>query len=365
MKIALNLRCQLLLATLAVLSLQTLWGADLQRVEEREFGRTRSGKSVKQFTLRNAGGMTARVITYGAIITELQAPDRNGKMANVVLGAETMEAYNNGFNASAAVIGRVANRIAKARFTLDGKEYKLAANNGPNHLHGGRVGFGNVVWEGEAQPAGKNQASVKLTYHSTDGEEGYPGNLTVIVTYTLNDRNEFQIDYEAKTDKATPVNLTNHAYFNLAGSGNILNHDLWLASTQYTLADDLLIPTGEFANVKGTPLDFTKRTRIGARIDQLKPKLNGYDHNYVVPGEKGKLRICGRLYDSGTGRVMEVKTTEPGVQLYTGNHLNFGGVCLETQHYPDSINQPKFPSTVLRPNQAFKSTTTFAFSTEK
>ena len=357
----------LLTLTLTLLSSLT-WTSfaapSIKRVEERDFGQTKEGKPVRQYVLRNSKGMTAKVITFGAIITEIQAPDRKGHMENVVLGADKMETYNKGFNSSAAVIGRVANRIAKARFSLDGTEYKLAANNGPNHLHGGLVGFGSVLWDGMALADRAHESSVQLSYHSRDGEEGYPGNMTVTVIYTLTDANEFRIDYEAKSDKATPVNLTNHAYFNLAGGGNILNHDLWLASGTYTLADELLIPTGEFASVKGTPLDFTERTRIGARFDQLPPKLNGYDHNYVVDGSPGMMRIAARLYEAKSGRVMEVRTTEPGVQLYTGNHLNHGGVCLETQHYPDSINQPRFPSTVLRPNQTFKSTTSFAFSTE-
>jgi aldose 1-epimerase len=334
----------------------------MKRLDEQDFGKTSEGAVVKLFTVRNAKGMSVKVMTYGAIITEINAPDRQGVMTNVLLGADDFDQYRKGFPASAAVIGRFANRIAKARFTLDGVEYKLAANNGPNHLHGGRKGFAQVLWQSKALPAGQHEASVQFTYLSKDGEEGYPGNLTVKVIYTLTDDNELRIEYEATTDKATPVNLTNHAYFNLAGAGDVLDHELWLATDRYTLADDELIPTGEIASVKGTPLDFTTPTRIGARIDQLKPKPGGYDHNFVLKGDGKSLVLAARASEPKSGRMMEVRTTEPGVQLYTGNHLKHGGFCLETQHYPDSVNRPSFPSTILRPGQTFKSTTTFAFS---
>jgi aldose 1-epimerase len=279
-----------------------------------------------------------------------------------VLGADTLEAYLKGFGGAAAVIGRVANRIAKARFTLDGVEYKLAANSGSNHIHGGRVGFARVVWQARALPARDDAASAQFTYVSRDGEEGYPGTLTVRVTYTLTDANELRLEYEATTDKATPVNLTNHAYFNLAGFGDVLDHELWLAADRYTPADGELIPTGEIASVKGTPLDFTTSTRVGARIEQLKPRPNGYDHNYVINGGGQSLVLAARVTEPRSGRVMEMRTTEPGVQLYTGNHLQHRGLCLETQHYPDSVNQPQFPSTILRPGQTFRSTTSFVFS---
>ena len=333
----------------------------LKRIEESEFGKMPDGTPVKLFTLRNAKGMTAKAISYGAIVTELHTPDRTGALASVVLGASSLEQYLRGANA-AAVIGRVANRIAKARFTLVGKEYTVAANSGPNHIHGGRKGFAQQVWQAKALPAGSREAAVQFTYLSKDGEEGYPGNLTVKVTYTLTDENALRIDYEAVTDKATPVNLTNHAYFNLAGQGDALDHELWLSADRYTLADDQLIPTGEIASVKGTPLDFTTSTRIGARIEQLKPRPNGYDHNYVIPGGGKSLVLAARVTEPKSGRVMEVRTTEPGVQLYTGNHLKHGALCLETQHYPDSVNKPNFPSTILRPGETFKSTTEFAFS---
>ncbi|HEY9171975.1 MAG TPA: aldose epimerase family protein [Verrucomicrobiae bacterium] len=335
---------------------------DLRRVEEREFGALPDGTPVKQITLRNARGMVVRVISHGAIITEIQALDRHGARTNVVLGADTLERYLKGFNAPAAVIGRVANRIAKARFTLEGVEYKLAANNGPNHLHGGRVGFARVVWQAKPLPPATHEAAAQFTYVSRDGEEGYPGTLTVTVTYTLTDANELRLDYEATTDQATPVNLTNHAYFNLAGFGDVLDHELWLNADRYTPADDQLIPTGEIASVKGTPLDFTTATRIGARIEQLKPHPNGYDHNYVINRGSAPLALAARVTERNSGRVMEVRTTEPGVQLYTGNHLKHAALCLETQHFPDSVNQPAFPSTILRRGETFRSTTVFAFS---
>ena len=349
---------------LAVFVGQANGATAMKRLEEQDFGKTPDGTVVKLFTLRNAKGMSAKVMTYGGIITQVQVPDRNGALKNVVLGADSLDQYLKGFPGAAALIGRFANRIAKARFTLDGVEYTLAANNGPNHLHGGRQGFSQVVWQAKALPTGPHDAAVQLTYLSKDGEEGYPGNLTVTVTYTLTDDNELRIDYAATTDKATPINLTNHAYFNLAGSGDVLEQELWLAADRYTPADDQLIPTGEIASVKGTPLDFTTPTRIGARIEQLKPKPGGYDHNFVLPGDGKSLVLAARASDPKSGRVMEVRTTEPGVQLYTGNHLKHGGFCLETQHYPDSVHRPNFPSVILRPGQSFKSTTVFAFSTK-
>lgn len=334
----------------------------LKRIEDREFGKMPDGTPVQQITLRNAHGMVAKVISYGAILIELQAPDRNGAFTNMVLGTDSLEGYLKGFNAPAAVIGRVANRIAKARFTLDGVEYKLAANDGPNHIHGGRANFSRKVWQTKALPATEREASVQFTYVSRDGEEGYPGTLTAKVAYTLTEANELRLDYEATTDKATPINLTSHAYFNLAGFGDVLDHEVWLNADRYTPADDQLIPTGEIASVKGTALDFTTATRIGARIDQLKPRPNGYDHNYVINGGGEFLTLAARATEPMSGRIMEVRTTEPGVQLYTGNHLKHGALCLETQHYPDSVNKPQFPSTILRSGQTFRSTTVFAFS---
>jgi aldose 1-epimerase len=331
----------------------------LTRLEEREFGRMPDGTAVKQFTLRNANGMLVRVMTYGAIINEVEVADRNGTMTNVVLGARTFDPYLNGFQTPAAVIGRVANRIANARFTLDGVEYKLAANSPPHHIHGGVRGFGQRVWQAQPLPAEEHAAAVRFTYFSRDGEEGYPGNLTASVTYTLTDDNQLRLDYKATTDKATPVNFTSHGYYNLAGSGDVSGHELWLAADHYTLANDELIPTGETASVIGTPLDFTVPALIGSRAGQLKPKARVYDHNFVINGGGNSLVLAARVRDPQSGRVMELRTTQPGVQFYTGNPRGF---CLETQHYPDSIHHPNFPSTVLRPGETFTSTTVYSYS---
>ena len=339
-----------------------LSAATLQRIEQREFGRMPDGTPVVEITLRNTNGLRVRLISYGATITEILAPDRQGGFTNVVLAATSLDAYRRGFGGAASVIGRVANRIAHARFSLDGVSYTLAANNGPHHIHGGRVGFARVVWQARTLPPRADSASAQFDYVSRDGEEGYPGTLNVTVTYTLTDHNELRVDYEATTDKATPVNLTNHAYFNLAGHGDVLEHELWLAADAYTPTDELLIPTGEIAPVKGTPLDFTTPTRVGARLAQLQPRLNGYDHNYVIRGGGKALVQAARLVEPRSGRVLEVRTTEPGVQLYTGNHLQHAGLCLETQHFPDSVNHPQFPSVILRPGQTFRSTTVFAFA---
>lgn len=344
-----------------VLCVTTATAATLTRLEEREFGKLDDGTVVKQFILRNAKGMTVKIITYGAIISDLQAPDRNGAFTNVVLGADSLDGYfGRGAVPSAAVIGRVANRIAGARFTIDGVEYKVTANAGTNHIHGGRKGFANVAWQAQALPVAKEQAAIRLTYLSKDGEEGYPGNLTATVTYTLTDNNELRLDYTATTDKPTLVNLCNHAYFNLAGGGDALGHELWLNADRYTPADASLIPTGEIAPVKGTPLDFTTPALIGARVNEIKPRPI-YDHNYVINGGGKSLVLAARARDPKSGRVMEVRTTEPGVQLYTGRPGTF---CLETQHFPDSVNHPNFPSTILRPGEKFESTTIFAFSTK-
>jgi aldose 1-epimerase len=331
----------------------------LTRLLERDFGRMPDGKPVKQFTLRNANGMLVRVMTYGAILNEVEVPDRNGVLTNVVHGADSLERYLNGFQTPAAVIGRVANRIANARFTLDGVEYQLAANAGPNHIHGGVKGFAQMVWQAQPLDAGEHAAAVRLTYLSKDGEEGYPGNLTASVTYTLTDENQLRLDYEATTDKPTLVNLTSHAYYNLAGWGGIAGHELWMAADQYTPANDQLIPTGEIARVAGTPLDFTVAALIGSRAGQLKPKAGVYDHNFVINGGGQSLFLAARVRDPQSGRVMELRTTQPGVQFYTGNPRGF---CLETEHYPDSIHHPNFPSIVLRPGETFKSTTMYTFS---
>jgi aldose 1-epimerase len=331
----------------------------LKRVEHADFGKTKDGLDVRLVTLRNAKGMSAQIISYGAIIKELQAPDRHGNLTNVLLTTDTLEKFQR-FGGSAAVIGRVANRIAGAQFDLDGVTYKLAANNGKNSIHGGRKGFSQAVWTVEEVPQKPGESSVKLVYLSKDGEEGFPGNLKTTVIYTLTDNNELRLDYEAETDKPTIVNLTNHAYWNLAGGGNCLDNILWIPATSYTPADADLIPTGEIAPLKGTPMDFQQPTRIGERIGQLNPKLNGYDHNYVLD-ESRALKMAGRLTEPNSGRIMEVRTTQPAVQLYTGNHLKHTGVCLETQHYPDSIHHPNFPSIVVRPGAPLKETTLFTF----
>jgi len=351
---------------------------NMTRIDEQPWGQTQDGTPVKLFTLSNSKGMVAKITTYGAIITEIRVPDRNGKSGNVVLGFDKLDQYLKGHPFFGAVAGRVGNRIAKGRFTLDGHEYKLAVNNGPNHLHGGIKGFDKVVWNAKPLHANAKETALQLSYLSKDGEEGYPGNLAVTVTYTLTEENELRIDYSAKTDKATPVNLTNHSYFNLAESGTILDHELMINADRYTVTDDTLIPTGEIAPVAGTPLDFRKPTPIGARFDQIQKKPKGYDDNFVLNSGGKALALAARVYEPKTGRVMEVLTTQPGVQLYTGNFLDgkltgpngqvyaqHTGFCLETQHFPDSVNHPNFPSTILRPGQSFKSTTIFKFETRK
>ena len=349
----------------------------MAKIEKEDWGKLPDGTPVELYTLTNQKGMVARITTYGAILTELWVPDRDGKLGNIVLGFDNLGQYVKGHPFFGATTGRVANRIAKGKFTLDGAEYTLAVNNGPNHLHGGLKGFDKKAWKAELITV-KDGVAVKFTYLSPDGEEGYPGNLHVTVVYTLTDKNELRIDYVATTDKATPVNLTNHSYFNLAGSGSILDHLLTLNADRYTPADSTLIPTGEIASVKGTPLDFTKPTPIGARIAGVMDFAKGYDHNFVLNDGGKRLAFCARVHEPNTGRVMEIQTTEPGVQLYTANHLDgtlqgVGGVsygqhsgfCLETQHFPDSINKPGFPSVVLRPGRTFKSSTVHKFSVKK
>lgn len=340
------------------------------------FGRTPEGGEAFLYTLTNAKGLRARITNYGAIVVSMEVPDRHGKLDDVLLGHDTLEGYLTRGGCAAAVIGRYANRIGNARFTLDGVEYTLAANNGPNHLHGGLKGFDKKLWTPEEVTASEDQAWVKLSYLSKDGEEGYPGNLRVLVTYTLTNDDEFHMSYEAQTDKKTVVNLTNHAYWNLAGQGNgdVLGHELMINANRFTVVDKGLIPTGITVSVVDTPLDFLSAKKIGSRIRQLS---NGYDHNYVLNGAAGVMKLCGTAYDPTTGRFMEVTTTEPGVQLYTANHMNgsligkggkayvkHAAFCLETQHYPDSPNKPQFPSTVLEPGQKFSSQTVYKFSTK-
>ncbi|MDB5322697.1 MAG: aldose epimerase [Phycisphaerales bacterium] len=345
-------------------------------LEVADFGRTNEGQAVELYTLTNPHGMVAKIMTYGAILTELHVPDRNGKMADVVLGFDNLKQYLDGHPFFGAIAGRYANRIAKGAFTLDGKEYKLALNNGPNSLHGGKVGFDKRIWKTNGLKGYNNDASVTFNYVSPDGEEGYPGTLTLSVTYTLTDNNELRIEYAATTDKATVLNVTNHSYFNLHGSGSgrdILDHVMQINADHYTPVDATMIPTGEIATVKGTVFDFTKPKPIGRDIAKTPGNPNGYDHNFVLNG-KGELAMCAKVTDPDTGRTMEVWTTQPGVQFYTGNFLDgkLKGIgekpyvghyafCLETQHFPDSPNHPKFPTTVLKPGDTFKSTTTYKF----
>jgi len=349
-----------LVSLFALALLETAGAQNLKRVEQADFGKTEDGSAVKLITLRNAKGMSAQIVTYGAIIKELQAPDRDGNFTNVVLTTDSLEKYQKGFGGAAAIIGRVANRIGGAQFDLDGATYKLAANEKTNSIHGGRKGFAQSVWTVEDTPAKNDESSVKLVYLSKDGEEGFPGNLKASVTYSLTDRNELRIDYEAETDKPTIANLTNHAYWNLAGGGKCLDNILWIPSETYTPTDADLIPTGMILPLKGTPMDFTQPTRIGDRIEQLKPQLNGYDHNFILGGGK-EMKLAARLIEPKSGRTMEVRTTQPAVQLYTGNHLGHTAVCLETQHYPDAIHHANFPSVVIKPGQPLKETTLFTF----
>jgi aldose 1-epimerase len=340
------------------------------------FGTMPDGQAVERFRLTNAAGMTVETIGYGGIITSIRVPDRDGRMDDVVLGFDSLEGYLGENPFFGAIIGRYGNRIANGVFTLDGERYTLAKNNGPNHLHGGEKGFDKVLWQAEPV-AGQNAIAFIRT--SPDGEEGYPGNLTVRVTYTLTDRNELVVEYHATTDKATPVNLTQHSYFNLAGqaSGDILGHELMLNADRYTPVSDTLIPTGELAPVEGTPFDFRTPTAIGARIDDAHPQITnglGYDHNWVLNGASGDLRLAARVVDPTTGRTLEIATTEPGIQFYSGNFLDgsitgkggavYGhrtGFCLETQHFPDSPNQAAFPSTILRLGEEYRTRTVFTF----
>ena len=343
-------------------------------VTREPFGKTADGKAVEAFTLTNANGLSLRAITYGGIITHLRVPDRNGTMGDVALGFDSLEGYLAGHPYFGTIVGRYGNRIAGGKFVLDGRTYTLATNNGPNHLHGGKVGFDKAVWAGE--PTGSGDG-VTFTHTSPDGDEGYPGTLKARVSYTLTDRNELVVEYFATTDKPTPVNLTQHTYFNLAAEGTILGHELTIHADRYTPVDSTLIPTGELASVGGTPLDFRKPTPVGARIDAAHEQLKhgrGYDHNFVLNGKPGELRPAARLVDPKSGRTLDVSTTEPGLQFYTGNFLDGtltgkggrvyehrAGLCLETQHFPDSPNKPQFPSTTLRPGQEYRSKTVFVF----
>ena len=348
-------------------------------IRRAPFGSAPNGEAVELLTLTSAHGMEARVMTYGGIILSLKVPDRNGNLGDVVLGYDSLADYVKASPYFGAIIGRYGNRIAKAHFTLDGKGYTLAANNGPNALHGGLRGFDKVVWH--AEPFKKDSSvGVVLTYTSPDGDQGYPGTLAASVTYTLTDGNELVMAFHATTDKATPVNLTQHTYFNLAGAGkgDILGHILTLAADRMTPVDSTLIPNGTIAPVAGTPFDFRTASAIGARIDAPDAQIKnggGYDHNFVLNRSGPELTHFAHVVEPTTGRTLDVSTTEPGVQFYTGNFLdgtNVGkggvpyrkryGFCLETQHFPDSPNHANFPSTVLRPGVVYSSQTVFAFS---
>jgi aldose 1-epimerase len=350
---------------------------------KKPFGKTPDGQSVELYVLTNRGGMEAGITTFGGAIVSLKVPDRDGKYADVVLGYDTLDGYVQDKSSFGPIIGRYANRIGHAQFSLDGKTYTLAKNNGENSLHGGIKGFSKQVWTAK-ELSTKDGRSLELSYLSKDGQEGFPGNLKVTVVYTLLDTNALRMDYSATTDKKTIVNLTNHSYFNLSGAGSsdVLNTLLTIEADKFTPVDATMIPTGELRDVEGTPFDFRKATAIGARIRQDDEQLklgNGYDHNFVVRGGGGTSAVlAARAVDPSSRRVLEVWTTEPGVQLYTGNFLDGttpgkGGkpyaprtaFCLETEHYPDSPNKPNFPSVVLNPGERYHTMTTYKFSTEK
>jgi len=350
------------------------------RTHKRAFGKTGDGKQVDLYVLTNKNGVEVDITNFGAAVVSLKVPDRRGKTDDVVLGYDDLDGYLHDKSYFGATVGRYANRIAHGKFTLNGTTYTLAKNDGENHLHGGVRGFNKVVWEAkDVSTAGA--AALQLNYLSKDGEEGYPGNLSVQVTYTLTNNNELKIDYAATTDKDTVLNLTHHSYFNLAGQGkgDILQHQLLLHASRFTPVDATLIPTGEIRSVKGTPLDFASATAIGSRIGQDDDQLklgHGYDHNFVLDGGTGGAPVlAAQVYEPSSGRVMEVWTTQPGIQLYSGNFLNDtirgksgstyqrrAAFCLETQHFPDSPNKPNFPSTILKVGGQFKSSTTYKFS---
>jgi aldose 1-epimerase len=344
-------------------------------VATREFGRLPDGTPVLLYTLRNAHGVEVSIVPWGASVVSIQVPDRHGKLGDVVLGFDSLQGYLGSHPYFGAIVGRYGNRIAKGRFALDGHAYTLPINNGENHLHGGPAGFDKRLWQARVL---QDRRALEFRYTSADGEQGYPGRLTATVTYTLGDANELRIDYLATTDQPTVVNLTNHSYFNLAGGGDVLGHRVQIMAHHYTPVDAGLIPTGRIADVRGTPFDFTAPHAIGERIGQNDEQLRfglGYDHNWVLDALAGGLHLAARVTEPTSGRVMEVLTTEPGLQFYTGNFLDGtihgkGGsainkraaFCMETQHFPDSPNQPAFPSTTLRPGQRYQTTTVYRFS---
>jgi aldose 1-epimerase len=378
-------------AFVAALTLLIAWGcspkeaAMSRSVTQAPFGTTPDGEAVEIYTLENPHGIEVRAMTYGGIIVSLKTPDRSGALGDIVLGYDDLAHYVANSPYFGAIIGRYGNRIAKGRFTLDGQTYTLAVNNGPNALHGGLKGFDKRVWKAHSVQT-DSTVGVVFQYHSPDGEEGYPGNLDAQVTYTLKDDDELVIDYYATSDKATPVNLTQHSYFNLAGdgSGDVLGQELMINADSYTPVDSTLIPTGEIAPVEGTPFDFRELTAIGARIADDNQQLKnggGYDHNFVLnrtEADSGKLVHAAEAVDPKTGRTLDIYTTEPGIQFYSGNFLDGtiigkGGhvyghrdaFCLETQHFPDSPNEPSFPSTVLRPDQEYRSETVWKFGVQR
>jgi aldose 1-epimerase len=348
-------------------------------IEMEQFGTTPDGKKVDIYTLTNANGCEVKITNYGGIVVSLKVPDKEGNMGDIVLGYDNLDGYIKNNPYFGALIGRYGNRIGNAKFTIEGKTYTLAANDGENSLHGGNVGFDKVVWDAkEIHEFGA--VGLELSYLSKDGEEGYPGNLKVTVKYLWTNKNELKIEYEATTDKTTVVNLTHHSYFNLAGKGTILDHQLMINADKFTPVDKGLIPTGELRNVEGTPMDFTKPTAIGARINQDTEQLKfglGYDHNWVLNDYDGSMQMVASVYEPTTGRVMEVCTTEPGLQFYSGNFLDGTitgkdgivyqhrtGFCLETQHFPDSPNKPDFPSTTLKPGEKYSTETIYKFKTK-
>ncbi len=351
-------------------------------IEKQGFGTTRDGQPVDLYTITNSQGVEVRASNYGGVITSLLVPDKNGKPDNVVLGFDSLEEYFVNGPWFGAIIGRYANRIANGKFTLDGIEYSLAINNGPNASHGGIKGFSKALWQAEPFQD-LHEAGVIFLYMSKDGEEGYPGNLSAKVTYTLTDRNELIFDYQATTDKATPLNFTQHCYFNLAGDGkrDVLEHALTLNADRFTPINKTMVPTGELCSVQGTPMDFSKPTTIGARIHENYEQLvlaRGYDHNFVINGKSDDLKFAARVYEPSSGRTLKTYTTEPGVHLYSANFLDGTikrkqgyvyqqryGFCLETQHFPDSPNHPNFPTTILRPGQTYNSRTVYKFSVQK
>jgi len=344
-------------------------------IETSSFGANEDGEPIQLFTCTNANGLVLKMIDYGAIIVSVETPDRDGTMANITQGFDSVEGYLQRHPYFGATVGRFCNRIALGKFGLDGQEYRLATNNGPNHLHGGLKGFDKRVWKGE-EVESDDGVGIRFAYTSPDGEEGYPGNLSVTVVYTLTNNDELTVEFSATTDKATPINLTNHTYWNLAGAGigTVENHELMIAADKALAVDDGLIPTGEFVDVANTPLDFREPHKIGARLRETGLETFGYDHCYALRSQDSSMSLAARVKDPSSGRVLEVHTTQPGIQLYTGNFLDgsaaSGGFqqhqafCLETQHYPDSPNQLKFPSVILRPGETFSETTVHKFSAE-